>query len=179
MDADKRFHDLLLIFSLNSRVQLTPIHFEIYDDAFREVGLSYDLAAAATKRLLQKARSWQLPTPAQIIDEAMPKVQAIDEANNIAGLIVKAIRDHGYSNERLARAAVGELAWMVVDRHGGWNLICTGDHDIGQLRAQMRDSAKAVLEIARVRPLEQLPQLADSPVSRTIGLLAQGKEMPK
>lgn len=179
MDAEKRFHDLLLIFSMNARVQLTPLHFEVYDDAFREVGLTYDLAAQATKRLLQRAKSWQMPTPAQVIDEAMPKVQAIDEANNVAGLIIKAIRDHGYMRPAEARAAIGEVGWAVVDRFGGWFVVCSGDHDIGQMRAQMRDAAKAVLEIARVREDINLPPSLPSPVQSAVKLIASSKEMPK
>lgn len=177
MDAEERFHQMLVVFSSNAKVQMTPFHFEMYDEAMVAAGISYLEACVAMKSLMKKVKVWSMPTPAQIIDEARPRVAAIHEANNVAGMIIQAVRDHGYSNERLARLQVGELAWTVVNRFGGWNHVCTGDHDQGQLRAQLRDCAMAIVETAKVRDIEEQPQL-DGPAAQSVRLLGQVKGMP-
>jgi len=167
------FHDLLLIASVQAKVEMTPLSFALYDEAIEEAGLTQEQATKALRSLMKSMRSWQLPTPAQVVEAAMPKVPDNLHANNTAGMIIQAIEKFGYNQGTQAMNFLGAFGWLVVQRFGGWYRLCTQPYEPGVLRAQLRDCAQAELAVSRYN--EKSPQIDFKPIK----LLAKAKEMPE
>lgn len=71
--------------------------------------------------------------------EATSQENAVEVADRIAG----AISAHGYTNPQIARQAIGELGWLLVERLGGWREVCHSIQSYDQLatfKAQWRNS---------------------------------------
>jgi hypothetical protein len=101
------------------------------------------------------------PLPAQLIGIVKPPITELDQANEVANLIVKAVAWPGKTHPEKARIQVGELAWEVVDQLGGWQHLCESmtNENKNTYRAQIRDLAAAVSKRAKRGELGLKPSL--------------------
>lgn len=97
----------------------------------------------------------RFPSIKQILDLLNPKADTDAEARVIADSIWSAIERFGslQSKAHLVRETIGELGWRVVEQMGGWRVVCQiADYDnVGQLKAQWRESIKAHMELDEVK----------------------------
>lgn len=110
----------------------------------------------------------RFPSIKQILDLLEPKADKEAEARVIADSIWSAIERFGslQSKTHLVRESIGELGWRVVEQMGGWRVVCQiADYDnVGQLKAQWRESIKAHMELDEVKSRrEQLGLPASEP----------------
>ena len=51
------------------------------------------------------------------------------------------------------RQSIGEVGWQVVENMGGWRVVCdiASYDNVGQMKAQWRESAKAIMDVAEVK----------------------------
>jgi hypothetical protein len=86
------------------------------------------------------------PLPGQVRAMVSPEVSKDQLATEAANKIVEAMGKFGWTNPDKARAFMGELAWEVVVREGGWSNLCerTTNDDLPIMRAQWRELAKVV-----------------------------------
>lgn len=98
------------------------------------------------------AKHMRPPMLSEIRAILQPEVDPDAVANDAAGLILRAVKAHGWCNEKAARAELGPY-WAIVDRFGGWNFIC---ENLGvripqaTFYAQARDAAKALITEKRL-----------------------------
>lgn len=180
MNFEVKFHEYLNIFAQNSRANLSQPMLEVYDMAVKDFG--YERACVAMKALLMETKSWQMPTPAMIVAKIENKPSRYAEATEVAGRIVQAVDKFGYNRGEEAKAFIGEVGTIVVQRWGGWARLCEvlGLHiSEDTARAQMRDSALAVMEISTHRSLDEAPQLESSKkLESAVKLLSDARRMP-
>ena len=91
--------------------------------------------------------STYMPRPHQLIELLNPTPETGDLAIEASAAIWNAISRWGYSNPDLAKEQMGELAWQVVERDGGWQRVCADSSENNKiaLKAQWRELAKALL----------------------------------
>lgn len=89
------------------------------------------------------------PLPGELRQLLKKELSVDAKANESANKIRQSITKFGWSQPKQAREYMGELAWAVVERFGGWLYICE-NHGLElnplTFHAQARDSAKSVLE---------------------------------
>lgn len=97
------------------------------------------------------------PLPASIRAAIVPELSGDQLAIEASNKIIEAMGKFGYTNPEKAREFMGELAWEVVVRDGGWRDLCqrTNHNDLPVMRAQWRELAKVV----RVRQEQAAPSL--------------------
>lgn len=97
----------------------------------------------------------RFPSIKQLLDMLEPKADKDAEARVIADKIWSSIERFGSlkSNQDRVRGAIGEVGWQVVENMGGWRVVCdiASYDNVSQLKAQWRESAKALMEIAEVK----------------------------
>jgi len=112
-------------------------------------------------RIDEKSITW--PRAGKIRALIKPELSTDSLANEAASRIREAITKFGWCNGLEAKNYVGELAWAIVERSGGWSSICE-NHGVNlnplTFHAQSRELAKAILE-KRVK-IENYPQIEDS-----------------
>lgn len=104
------------------------------------------------------------PTIADILERTPGGGNTDDQECLIAAnLILSARSKCGYTNPDRARAMIGELGWEAVKRFGGWVYICEqpGNQD-GMLRAQLRETLKAIKKLHDHGKLDTPPSLEKS-----------------
>lgn len=90
--------------------------------------------------------SKRFPSIAEIVEVARGTSQ--DKAMEVCAEIIKAIHEYGFYRGKEAALALGE-SWQIVEGVGGWNYICSlSNNELGILRAQMRDLARAKINKA-------------------------------
>ncbi len=121
-----------------SPADLTRALDTLFDDA--GVGRPFPSVAA-----IRKAATGQLPAHEQrAADDA--------DARTAATLIMGAISKHGGIRDlERVRASIGELGWAVVERRGGWQVICdvVNYANMATYEAQFRELARAVIQRRR------------------------------
>ena len=182
MNYEHEFHALLNLFASNARVQLSQTMLRIYDKAVYPFG--YKEACESLEKLMLEVKTWQMPTPHQLIEKIKNKPSNISEANEVASRIIEAISRHGYSNIKDAKNYIGDLGWLVVNRFGGWLYLCSemgSSINVATTRAQMRDAALSILDIGSKRSLDeapQLPSIENPQLAATVKSLVDKKGFP-
>ena len=96
----------------------------------------------------------RFPSIKEILEIVEPKVDNEAEGRLIADKIWGAIERFGSlkSKQDLVRTAIGETGWKVVENMGGWRVVCeiASYDNVSTLKAQWRESAKALLDIADI-----------------------------
>lgn len=119
--------------------------------------------AQVIQRYRADPKNNRFPIPAQLIRLLHPTItddaQAVEVANRIWG----AIAQFGWPNPSAAEKHIGPLGWIIVERLGGWRSVCdeSGTGTAGVFRAQLRESAKSVIERAKAGILNTPPGLPD------------------
>lgn len=182
-DDEAEFFALLAVFASNSRIQTNQTMLRVYDQAVRPYG--YVKALFALEKIMMENKTWQMPTPRQIIDAIEQKPSKNSEAIEVVGRIFQAIERVGYANSERAREYIGELGWQVVKRFGGWSYITSQmgvELDPSTSRAQMREAALSIMEISEHRSIDvppALPEPKNEKLQAAIKLISNAKEMPK
>jgi hypothetical protein len=130
-----------------TKSKMNPWMLEAYVEIFRG---RYEDGIKALKVAFMKTRSNSpMPSPADLLSfvgETTPQaITARDEANEMAGMIIKAVTKFGWPNAKAAKEFLGDDGWRIVEMSGGWSTIC--DMDVDQLpswRAQLRELSEAV-----------------------------------
>lgn len=101
--------------------------------------LSLEELKASLRKIVKTSKFF--PSIAEIIEAARGTIQ--DQAIDASAKIIKAIGDFGAYQGKEAMTELGDL-WHIVEGVGGWKYLCSlSNDDLGILRAQMRDLAKA------------------------------------
>lgn len=112
----------------------------------------------------------RFPLPAVIRNRIQPQDADSDEirAHMAASRIPEAVAKFGWNNPAGARAHMGELAWQVIERDGGWRQLCQtlNSENIGMLKAQWRNQALVEAKRARAGLTHVAPALP-SPMGST------------
>lgn len=89
----------------------------------------------------------QMLLPADIRAAVKPQMNEEDACNAAVSKLIESISKYGYTNPDRARAYMGELAWEVVKREGGWERVCELVTNENKLifRAQILKVAKSVV----------------------------------
>ena len=97
----------------------------------------------------------RFPSIKQILELLDPKADKDAEARIIADKIWAGIERFGSmkSKQDLVRQSIGEVGWQVVENMGGWRVVCdiASYDNVGQMKAQWRESAKAIMDVAEVK----------------------------
>lgn len=104
------------------------------------------------------------PLPGEVRELLSGELSVDAKANEAANRIRQAIGDYGWCNPGEARDFIGELGWSVVIRCGGWAYVCENHgSELNPLtfHAQARDSAKSILESAKLGQLNQPIQIGN------------------
>lgn len=98
------------------------------------------------------------PLPAELRETLKKELSIESKANEAANRIRLAITRFGWPDPTAAKVYMGDLAWAIVERSGGWQYICE-NHGLvlspTTFHAQARDSAKAILESASLGQFNQ------------------------
>jgi hypothetical protein len=126
------------------RQKLEDSTITMYVDDLEDLDFETVMGAIKTYRLDPKSRF--LPLPAQIRSIIFPEPTTRDYAEEALGRVMRAIRAHGYMNGDSARQDIGEDAWNVIRRMGGWTEICSNpDFNPGVFRSQFLNAAESVV----------------------------------
>ena len=131
-----------------------------WHEQFKDI--SPDLLKSILKDLIEKSEYF--PSLAQVRRGA-GKVNRSDEylAREAASLIIQAVKKYGsINNDDRIELFVGELAWAVIERRGGWLSICDSmpsNQTIPTVEAQLRELCKSELELHRLGLVETKPAL--------------------
>lgn len=137
------------------QVNLTAGQLQMYAEDLQ------DLSAEEIKKIVyefrknQKEHYGKFPLPAALRTLIKPEVSSEDVANDVAGKIWDSISRFGSWRGDDAKIYLGELAWQVVLRMGGWSSICTTPSDNRSFFfAQCRDVARSVQNLSLAGKLE-------------------------
>jgi hypothetical protein len=162
------FLNLLAALATLARVDLTPAVIALYDTALEPLG--YENAIRVLQKLACKTSPRTgLPTIDEIRAELGARELTIDEkARQVAALIANKIASVGGYNTSRAERELGDVAWEVVGRYGGWQAVCSmADQDnLDTLMAQWRELAKGTLSCAHVPGGNEPPRLPPAPTRR-------------
>jgi len=119
-----------------------------------------DLSSLPEDQLLEAVRRYRtnpknvfFPLPAQLIETINPQPDKLDEANEMCGAIIDAVRNYGATGIDEARESLGVIAWFAVERFGGWAGICeTREDALPTIRAQLRDLCKMSMAVSKRSP---------------------------
>lgn len=119
-----------------------------------------ELLRAVQEYRTKPENNW-FPLPAKLVALARP--QPTDEQNAIDAItrIIQAVAKFGSYRNEDAKNFIGEMGWFVVQREGGWQNVCAllNEDNIGMLRAQWREMAKAFSSRSRAGTLGLAPEL--------------------
>lgn len=128
--------------------------------------IDHDLVHMALRKWFNDPKATRPPTPGQIREIIFPQMNERNEAVEAASRIVAAAPKFGHqgkSNREAARAYVGELGWMAVERIGGWQYLCenlgTKVLPLTVAQAQLRDACEAIAKRAKAGLAELPPSL--------------------
>lgn len=118
------------------------------------------------------------PIPAVLIELARPRQSAQDAARDAATLILDCLARDGYTNPDRAKARMGDLAWKVVERMGGWTRLCqeVSNQNLTMYAAQVRELAAVVARKAERGEIDTPPSL---PENKTVAIKAMNAVMEK
>jgi len=135
-----------------TKTEVGPIMLKIYMGELEKIG--WQKAAKALEDSFRDLR--RFPTCVEILEKAgHMEPDSDDQANLMAGTILECASTFGGYQEANARARMGDLAWEVVRRFGGWDVLCMLEIDeLGAARAQLRDLARSVVAYASVGGLK-------------------------
>ncbi len=124
-------------------------------------GLSAETISNAMSMYRRDPKNTRMPLPAQIRAICEPPVDDDSLARESVSRIIKAIRKFGYPSHTEAREYIGELGWRIVERNGGWDVLCENltEDQVGIFQAQARDLAKAQIQFSRAGRIDEAPAL--------------------
>ena len=151
--------EILVGLSMYYQIELKPMQLEMYADDLME--LTTDELKNTIQQYRRNPKNIRFPLPAALIAIAKPEVNPDHEAIEASNRIWAAIGMFGYNHPASAKEYIGELGWAVVKRNGGWASVCqeSNDTDGGTMKAQFRESAKAVYGRSKQGRQDEPPSL--------------------
>ena len=132
-------------------------HSEIFGKSFSEPALRLlveslsDLHFGDVKHVLM---NWvktekHFPMPSDIREKLKTSVTSADLGRDIASRILLSVTLDGWTNPDRARARMGEIAWAVVQREGGWDTVCRtmSEECKTTAYAQLRDLSETIAKV--------------------------------
>lgn len=132
-------------------------------------GYSFEALSAAYKEYRNDPKNKFSPLPSQIKEIINPKVDNRGAAADLAQRIIAAANKHDnwwakydtFQSEFMAE--LGEVAWNVVQKRGGWWRFCDQyfDSDQTAFSAQLRDAIEfewTSNQSGNLRPMHELPE---------------------
>lgn len=148
MQSDRARAGMLLgMLSELSRANVSVAVIEFYLVRLEQIGFERVLPVL-TKLLDGDERGVRWPSVAQIENLASKAVTEEHLARQIAAKIIKSIKSFGYTNQERALATAGPIASRVIDRYGGWSVICEFCGEETVFYAQLRDLACSEIRVA-------------------------------
>lgn len=109
--------------------------------------LEFEKVINAIHQYSMDGKNKTFPLPGQIRDLINPSINDDQLAVDVSTRLVHAMSKFGWTNESAAKEFMGPIAWMIVEREGGWRSICEriSDDDLGTFKAQTREMAKVFI----------------------------------
>jgi hypothetical protein len=162
-------------------VTLTPSRLAMYAEDLED--LPIDVLGMAIRTIRRNPAHKFFPLPSAIREEILGSAK--DEALEAANRLIEAMHKYGYTNPERAKAHMGDLAWHIVEREGGWTNLCqrVQSDDLPTLKAQFREFAAATLRRGASGLGGRAPMLARSDkkaeltsVSALLPTISKGKD---
>jgi len=153
---------LWLQLSLYYQTQMKDEIFEMYVQDVED--LDFDLVVRELGAYRRNPKHFRPPLPAHI--RAALDSGSIDPdiaARESVSLLLSAITKFGYIGHDQAKEYVGELGWLVVERHGGWSRLCQqmgASIDPNIFQAQARELIKSQITFSKMGVKDYKPTLA-------------------
>jgi hypothetical protein len=130
--------------------------------------LPAEVVMAAVLRVISEWEYSYLPPVATIRKAAVAnQVPPGSTPDELWESVTNAIRKHGYNNPAKAEADCGPLAWTIVQKMGGWQVLCQSENTVAD-RAHFLKMAGSVTErgkqqAAALPQVEELTKLLSNP----------------
>jgi hypothetical protein len=162
------------LIAITSAYYAQPIQNEVVQMYAEDlVDLGFERVKAALLELRRDPNITRFPLPAKIRAKLNPSVDDKQVALDLAKRITAAVVRHGYTwtwkggfaphetFEAAVKAELGELAWEMIRRRGGWQKFHDEffESNEGIFTAQLRDHIEAVMRMAKAGELHALPSL--------------------
>ncbi len=113
--------------------------------------LSASAIVGALNHWAKASKQNRPPLPAEIRELVRPEeyISVEAQAREIAARICGAIPKYGWCNSNEARAFIGEIGWLAIERQGGWRYLCENMGiaiQPGTFQAQIRDQIAANIQ---------------------------------
>lgn len=147
-----------------------------------------DLEDLPLERVLSGYKKWRLnpkntrhPLPAQIRALFGETVTDEDKARDATARIVSAISQFGYTNPQGAKDYIGALGWKVIERQGGWSVICerTKNDELPTYQAQWMRYAISIIHLVESGQMDEGPLLPSRSLESQIIMRLKEREQTK
>jgi hypothetical protein len=164
----------LFILAEMTRHELSEELAELYLSALQRIEPEA-VSSVLDRMIMSRSGREGFPTIGDIVEQAKPKTEPQDDAIEAASLIWGSIAKFGRTNPKEAKAHMGDLAWEIVQRLGGWSSVCTTEaSQRASFIAQARQLGEAVSKKALLGSLEDRPALG--PHHRLITSIAEKRD---
>jgi hypothetical protein len=132
-------------FCIAKGLEASTERIKIQAEYMRRQGFTDDQLVKAVGELFGETPFF--PDASMVLKKLQPNSSEIqDEAQVVAGLIVDANTKFGHYDQKGVREHVGELAYYVIERFGGWASICNLQYsEMGTARAQLKKIAESAI----------------------------------
>lgn len=109
--------------------------------------MSYEAVKGSMTALRRDPKTIKLPLPSAVRARLTPESNPDSEAVMVTGRILEAIAKYGPYRIEEAKHWIGPVGWILVKMEGGWeHLNCVHSDDLGTMKAQWRQTARALIE---------------------------------
>lgn len=115
--------------------------------------LPYDRVRDVLENWMAGKQARDFPLPYHVRDAINPKPDDETMARAAAARVIEAVGKYGWAQSALARAWIGELGWIGVQRIGGWQFLCENlgnELSLTTVQAQIRDLLAAESKLGRL-----------------------------
>lgn len=161
-EEEADFYKSLAALASVCRFVLTPEVVELYDRILSKVG--YRPAVLAIQKVFATRKATDsFPSVSDLLTLADSRPTDQAAAVEIADRIWQAIAIFGYPDENGAKEKLGPIAAKVIEQVGWQELCSTTVSQATSVKAQLRESAKAILERERNQAIQKLLSGPDQP----------------
>lgn len=122
----------------------------------------FEALIKAIDRYVADTKNKTFFSPATLRPYLNPELSPEAKANEVASRIRSAVGKFGWCNPEEARAYIGGLGWLAIDRAGGWQYVCENlgiDLNVLTFHAQIREQVKAIIETQGLGQFDQPIQI--------------------
>lgn len=120
---------------------------------------------------IKHKKNKSFPLPADIRDFIYPEIDDDASAKESASRLMASVSKFGYTQPKEAKEYMGEAAWSIVSRYGGWTTICEQlgvELDRQVFQAQVRDLIKSHMSFSRMGIIDYKPALPEASKKRDL-----------